>query len=103
MIIERVALDDVGHVDLAEALRALSTRGVTRVLSEGGPRVASRLIALGLADDVVLITAEKPLGLPGLAALGEEARAALADPARFTLLGESNYGPDRLRRFERRP
>ena len=37
----------------AQALRALGARGVTRVFSEGGPRVAARLIALGLADEVV--------------------------------------------------
>ena len=34
-------------------------------------RVASRLIALGLADEVIVITAEKPLGLTGLPALDE--------------------------------
>ena len=37
-MIERVALDAEGHVDLGAALRALSARGVTRVFSEGGPR-----------------------------------------------------------------
>ncbi len=99
--IERVALDADGHLDLRAALAALSARDVTRVLSEGGPRVASRLIALGLADDVVLITAEKPLGLPGLPALSEEARAALADPLRWSLVDRAVYGPDVLRRFER--
>ena len=31
--------------------------------------VAARLIALGLADEVALITADKPLGRPGVAAL----------------------------------
>ncbi len=46
-----------GRVDLAEALRLLARRGVTRVFSEGGPRVGARLIALGLADEVVLLTA----------------------------------------------
>ena len=78
--VERVGLDGEGHVDLGQALRALAGRSVTRVFSEGGPRIAGRLIALGLADDVVIITAEKPLGLLGLPALGEEARAALFDP-----------------------
>ena len=70
------------HVDLGAALRLLGKRGVTRVFSEGGPRVASRLIALGLADEVVVFTALKPLGRPGLPALDAAAHAALADPAR---------------------
>ena len=68
--IERIGLDADGRIDLSEALRALSRRGVTRVFSEGGPRVAARLLALGLADEVALITAEKPLGRPGVPALG---------------------------------
>ena len=84
-----------------EALRALAGRSVTRVFSEGGPRIAAQLIALKLADDVVIITAEKPLGLPGLPALGEEARAALLDPARYRPVDAAIYGSDRLRRWER--
>ncbi len=99
--VERVGLDGEGHVDLGQALRALAGRSVTRVFSEGGPRIAARLIALGLADDVVIITAEKPLGLPGLPALGEEARAALFDPARYRPADSATYGSDHLRRWER--
>ena len=82
-MIERVPLDADGHVDLHQALRALAARGITRVFSEGGPLVASRLIALGLADEVALITAEKPLGRPGVAALDAQARAALIDGSRY--------------------
>ena len=101
VVVERVGLDPAGHVDLNEALSVLSARGVTRVFSEGGPRVAARLIELGLADDVVLITAEKPLGRPGIPALGEEARSALMNPGRYALTECADYGPDVLRRFER--
>ena len=85
----------------ARRLARLNARGITRVFSEGGPRVASRLIALGLADEVIVITAEKPLGLAGLPALDDAARAALADPARWTAVERAAYGLDRLRRFER--
>ena len=69
VMVERAPLDAEGHVDLNQALRALAARGITRVFSEGGPRVAARLIALGLADEVALITADKPLGRPGVPAL----------------------------------
>ena len=101
VVVERVKLDAEGHVDLNEALGALSARGVTRVFSEGGPRVAARLIELGLADDVVIITAEKPLGHPGIPTLSEQARSALMDPRRYGLIERAEYGPDVLRRFER--
>ena len=81
--IERAPLEAEGHVDLRYALRALGSRGITRVFSEGGPLVAARLIALGLADEVALITADKPLGRVGVAALDAEARSALLDGARY--------------------
>ena len=96
-MIERVPLDAEGHVDLHHALRALAARGITRVFSEGGPLVAARLIALGLADEVALITAEKPLGRPGVPALDAEARAALARPSRYRPVERLDYGPDTMR------
>ncbi|MGO9422119.1 bifunctional diaminohydroxyphosphoribosylaminopyrimidine deaminase/5-amino-6-(5-phosphoribosylamino)uracil reductase RibD [Roseiarcus sp.] len=100
--VERVALDAAGRVDLGAALRALSARGVTRVFSEGGPRVAARLIDLGLADEVVIFTAERPLGRPGLPALSQAARASLADSSRYRLVETATYGPDTMRVWERR-
>ncbi len=99
--VERVGVDSYGHVDLSEALRALSSRGVTRVFSEGGPSVAGRLIELGLADEVVLITAEKPLGRPGLPALGEAGRGRLFNSGRYRLFERAAYGSDVMRRWER--
>jgi diaminohydroxyphosphoribosylaminopyrimidine deaminase/5-amino-6-(5-phosphoribosylamino)uracil reductase len=97
LAVERVSLDAEGHVDLHPALRALAARGITRVFSEGGPQVAGRLIALGLADEVALITAEKPLGRPGVPALDRQARAALVDGAHYRLDETLDYGPDTLR------
>jgi diaminohydroxyphosphoribosylaminopyrimidine deaminase / 5-amino-6-(5-phosphoribosylamino)uracil reductase len=97
LAVERVSLDAEGHVDLHPALRALAARGITRVFSEGGPQVAGRLIALGLADEVALITAEKPLGRPGVPALDRQARASLVDGAHYRLDETLDYGPDTLR------
>jgi diaminohydroxyphosphoribosylaminopyrimidine deaminase / 5-amino-6-(5-phosphoribosylamino)uracil reductase len=102
VMIERVPLDPEGHVDLHHSLRALAARGVTRVFSEGGPRVAARLIALGLADQVALITAEKPLGRPGVPALDPAARAALLDESLYRPVEVSAYGPDTMRVWERK-
>jgi diaminohydroxyphosphoribosylaminopyrimidine deaminase / 5-amino-6-(5-phosphoribosylamino)uracil reductase len=99
--IERVGLDAGGRADLGQALRALAARGLTRVFSEGGPRVAARLIALGLADEVALITAEKPLGRRGVPALSEAARAALSDGSRYRQHETLDYGPDTMRVWRR--
>ena len=45
--------------------------------------VAARLIALKLADEVALITADKPLGRPGVVALDPETRSVLLDGSRY--------------------
>jgi diaminohydroxyphosphoribosylaminopyrimidine deaminase/5-amino-6-(5-phosphoribosylamino)uracil reductase len=99
-MIERAPLDSDGHVDLQHALRALSVRGITRVFSEGGPKVAARLIALKLADEVALITADKPLGRPGVVALEPEARSALLDGSRYCAVETLDYGPDTMRLWQ---
>jgi diaminohydroxyphosphoribosylaminopyrimidine deaminase/5-amino-6-(5-phosphoribosylamino)uracil reductase len=101
VMVERVPLDAAGHVDLDRSLRALAARGITRAFSEGGPQVAARLIALGLADKVALITADKPLGRPGVAALDTQARAALTDGSRYQLDETLDYGPDTMRVWRR--
>ncbi len=99
--IARVAAVASGGIDLGAALRLLAARGVTRVFSEGGPRVAARLVAAGLADEVTLFTALKPLGRPGRPALDAATQGALADPARYREKDGAAYGDDRLRRWER--
>lgn len=97
----RVAADAHGHIDLSSALRALAARGVTRVFSEGGPRIASALIAQGLADEVVLFTAQKPLGRPGLPALDEDALLALEDRMRYGEAEIDRFGGDEMRSLSR--
>ncbi|MFV0280794.1 MAG: bifunctional diaminohydroxyphosphoribosylaminopyrimidine deaminase/5-amino-6-(5-phosphoribosylamino)uracil reductase RibD [Rhodoblastus sp.] len=95
-----VALGGEGRVDLKAGLAILAHRGVTRVFSEGGPRVGAGLIAQGLADEVVIFTAPKPHGR-GTPALSRQARAILADPARYALVEDACLGVDRMRRYER--
>ncbi|MEJ6490657.1 bifunctional diaminohydroxyphosphoribosylaminopyrimidine deaminase/5-amino-6-(5-phosphoribosylamino)uracil reductase RibD [Leucobacter sp. USCH14] len=53
--------------DLAADLASLAEHGVRSVFVEGGPTVASALIAAGLADDVLVYVAPALLGGPRLA------------------------------------
>jgi diaminohydroxyphosphoribosylaminopyrimidine deaminase/5-amino-6-(5-phosphoribosylamino)uracil reductase len=99
--IERVAADPHGRVDLRSALRVLAQRGVARVFSEGGPAVGAALIAQGLADEVILFTARKPLGRPGLAALDAAALATLESTTRYAEIEQGRNGADEMRRLER--
>ena len=99
--IQPVSLAPDGRIDLAAALHALAQRGLTRVFSEGGPRVAASLIAEGLADAVMLCTSPKPLGRAGVEALTAIARARLADLHHYGLLCDTPLGPDRMQVYER--
>lgn len=96
-----VARDAAGHVDLAAALGHLASRGVTRIFSEGGPRVGAELIAAGFADDVLMLTATKPFGREGVPALSPTARQRLADEAFYKRVETRLLGADRLARFEK--
>ena len=92
-----VALEKSGSLDLRAVLRILHERGITRVFSEGGPSVASNLVTQGLADEVYLLTAPKPLGHEGVPTMSRSARELLNDPAAYRLLEERAISPDALR------
>lgn len=53
--------------NLAADLESLGARGIRRIFVEGGPRVASALIAAGLAHEVLVYIAPALLGGPMLA------------------------------------
>lgn len=99
--VARVALDASGRLSLPAALAELATRGVTRVFSEGGPRVAESLLLGALADSVILHTGLKPLGRPGRPALSPAARARLADETAYRRADTAMLGADRMTRYER--
>ncbi|MFZ4530895.1 MAG: bifunctional diaminohydroxyphosphoribosylaminopyrimidine deaminase/5-amino-6-(5-phosphoribosylamino)uracil reductase RibD [Alsobacter sp.] len=88
----RVAADPEGRVSPAAALRALAGRGITRVLSEAGPRLAAALAAADVIDEVVLLTGTMPAG-QGVPALSPVLAERLADPDLFTAGPVEPVGP----------
>ncbi len=56
-------------LDLPAVLHALAEKGITRLLVEGGARVASSFVAAGLVDEVWLLRGPDPIGADGIAAL----------------------------------
>ena len=100
LTIHRTAITPDGHLDLRAVLATLAAADITRVFSEGGPTVAAALIADDLVDDIYLFTAPRPLGGEGVPTLSKPARAALGDPARFSLVETTSLGVDRLKHWE---
>ncbi|MCX7317897.1 MAG: bifunctional diaminohydroxyphosphoribosylaminopyrimidine deaminase/5-amino-6-(5-phosphoribosylamino)uracil reductase RibD [Hyphomicrobiales bacterium] len=90
-----------GRIDLGLALQALAARGVTRVMSEGGPQVADALANAGLIDEITLLTHMQPLGRQGLLAVGPHLRALLNDDTQFEAQSSAIYGEDRIDHFAR--
>lgn len=97
----RVSSDAEGHLDLAEALRLLGTRGLTRIFSEGGPTVAEKLAQAGLLDEVIVSTSPNALGQPGIVAVRPALAALLADPDLYSLAETQLIGHDRFEHFVR--
>ncbi|WP_430913856.1 bifunctional diaminohydroxyphosphoribosylaminopyrimidine deaminase/5-amino-6-(5-phosphoribosylamino)uracil reductase RibD [Methylobacterium sp. sgz302541] len=88
------------RLDLHAALRALAERGVTRLCSEGGPRLADALAEADLVDACTLITGSAVLGeAGGLPAVGENLARRLED---FRVTETLDLGPDRAVTYERR-
>jgi diaminohydroxyphosphoribosylaminopyrimidine deaminase/5-amino-6-(5-phosphoribosylamino)uracil reductase len=68
-----------GRLDLAQALRRLAARGITRLMVEGGPTLAAALLKLDLVDEAVVFASRTALGadaLPALAGLPLDALTA---------------------------
>lgn len=83
-----VAGDRSGHPDAAAIAAALAARGLTRVLIEGGGRLAASFLAAGLIDDVAWFRAPLIIGGDGRSAaapLGVETVPAAPSFARETV------------------
>ncbi|MBB5754753.1 bifunctional diaminohydroxyphosphoribosylaminopyrimidine deaminase/5-amino-6-(5-phosphoribosylamino)uracil reductase RibD [Prosthecomicrobium pneumaticum] len=90
-----------GGTDIEAVFRALGEAGITRILVEGGAKIASSLVAAGLADEVILIRAPVVIGADGVRALAGRALSAVERSPRFRLVEEYRLGEDRLLRYEK--
>ena len=104
----RVTLIDVdddgeGQIDLAAALGALGERGITRLLVEGGARLAAAFFRARLIDRLVWVHAPLVIGGDGIPAIAGFGLAALADGRAFERLSTETIGDDVLTTFRVRP
>jgi diaminohydroxyphosphoribosylaminopyrimidine deaminase/5-amino-6-(5-phosphoribosylamino)uracil reductase len=87
--------------DLAATLQILGARGLTRILVEGGGRLAASLLRAGLVDRMVWMHAPMAIGGDGIPAIAGLGLQHLADAARFELMSSEVAGGDVVATFRR--
>jgi diaminohydroxyphosphoribosylaminopyrimidine deaminase/5-amino-6-(5-phosphoribosylamino)uracil reductase len=90
-----------GRLDLAQVLKTLADRGITRLMVEGGPTVAAAFVKADLVDEAVLFRAPKTIGPDGVDALEGLPLTTLTQSPRLKSLGTEQVGADTVERFER--
>lgn len=86
-------------LDLVAVMTLMATRGVTRLMVEGGPILAAALLMQDLVDEAVLFHAPEPIGADGIDALAGLPLTALARSLKQA--GTGMTGPDRCEYWER--
>jgi diaminohydroxyphosphoribosylaminopyrimidine deaminase / 5-amino-6-(5-phosphoribosylamino)uracil reductase len=82
-------------------LRALAERGITRLLVEGGARVASSFVAANLFDEFWLLRGGHAIGTDGVAALNALPLTAITQSSTFRVRASESLGTDTLTVYER--
>lgn len=90
-----------GGLDLADVLRILSGKGITRLMVEGGARVAASFVEAGLVDEVWLLRGPNEIGTDGVAALGALPLGAITQSSSFRVRANEMLGTDSLTIYER--
>ncbi|MGH6777040.1 MAG: bifunctional diaminohydroxyphosphoribosylaminopyrimidine deaminase/5-amino-6-(5-phosphoribosylamino)uracil reductase RibD [Bradyrhizobium sp.] len=88
-------------IDLQAVLHLLAERGVTRLMVEGGSRVAAAFVAAGLVDEAWLLRGPEAIGNDGVSALGALPLSALAQSPNLPVRASETLGKDTLTIYER--
>ncbi|HEX3431688.1 MAG TPA: bifunctional diaminohydroxyphosphoribosylaminopyrimidine deaminase/5-amino-6-(5-phosphoribosylamino)uracil reductase RibD [Rhizomicrobium sp.] len=98
--IMRVGRDVRGRPDIGAVLRELASRGITRLLVEGGAGVHATFLDRGYADRLEVFRAPLALGESGHAAIDALAAFSLDEAPRFASVGTRRLGTDLLESFD---
>jgi diaminohydroxyphosphoribosylaminopyrimidine deaminase / 5-amino-6-(5-phosphoribosylamino)uracil reductase len=88
-------------LDLPAALYALSEKGITRLMVEGGSRVASSFVASGLVDEIWLLRGPGVIGADGIPALDALPLSSITGSPAFRTRASESLGKDTLTIYER--
>jgi diaminohydroxyphosphoribosylaminopyrimidine deaminase/5-amino-6-(5-phosphoribosylamino)uracil reductase len=88
-------------LDLQAVLHALAEKGITRLLVEGGSRVASSFVAAGLVDEMWLLRSSNAIGAGGVPALDALPVSVITQSPQFKLRASESLQNDTLTIYER--
>jgi diaminohydroxyphosphoribosylaminopyrimidine deaminase / 5-amino-6-(5-phosphoribosylamino)uracil reductase len=88
-------------IDLPASLRLLAERGITRVMIEAGPVLATMLLRSDLVDEAILFRSPKIIGADGIDALEGLPLSALTHSPRLRRVRVEEAGADTIEMFER--
>ncbi|WP_291843340.1 bifunctional diaminohydroxyphosphoribosylaminopyrimidine deaminase/5-amino-6-(5-phosphoribosylamino)uracil reductase RibD [Bradyrhizobium sp.] len=88
-------------LNLPAVLRALSDKGITRLMVEGGSRVAASFVAADLVDEVWLLRGADTVGPDGIPALDALPLSALTGSPAFRTRASQVLDKDTLTIYER--
>ncbi|MCP1844134.1 diaminohydroxyphosphoribosylaminopyrimidine deaminase/5-amino-6-(5-phosphoribosylamino)uracil reductase [Bradyrhizobium sp. USDA 4524] len=97
----RVAASAPQGLDLPSVLHALAEKGISRLLVEGGSRVANSFVAAGLVDEIWLLRGPDAIGADGVPALDAMPLDAITQSPAFSLRASEALAKDVLTIYDR--
>lgn len=95
------ASSPVPGLDLPAVLHSLAEKGITKLLVEGGSKVASSFVTAGLVDEVWLFRGPQAIGEGGIAALDALPLSAITGSSGFVARATESIENDTLTIYER--
>jgi len=88
-------------LDLPAVLHALSDKGITRLVVEGGAKVASSFVAADLVDEIWLLRGPEAVGADGVPALDALPLTSITQSPGFRVRASESLNKDTLTVYER--
>jgi diaminohydroxyphosphoribosylaminopyrimidine deaminase/5-amino-6-(5-phosphoribosylamino)uracil reductase len=88
-------------LDLPAVLHSLAEKGVTRLMVEGGAKIASSFVSAGLVDEVWLFQGPNAIGADGVNALDALPLSAITGSSGFKACASETFDNDTLTIYER--
>ncbi|MGY4371319.1 riboflavin-specific deaminase-like protein [Bradyrhizobium sp. LB1.3] len=97
----RIPPGNASGLDLAAVLQALAEKGITRLMVEGGSRVAASFVTAGLADEIWLFRGAEAVGADGVDALDALPLSKITQSQAYKVHASETFEHDTLTVYER--